>query len=287
MSGYANGRIPLGELVHLGGSHYLPPGTAARWRWLQRAAQEKYGVLLVITAGWNAYRPYEIQVQYKRDLGIMAAEPGKSSHGGTYRGQIVFAIDVNNWAVLGWDRFAALCRLAGFTVDFVSPREQWHIGDFNNGWVIPAGAESTPTVNHETTRQRRRETMIHAAWRDQNGTIAVQCRPGGRITVLQDPIEWAGISGGSGAGFFQTTNDALRALIQRYGEIKWPNFDTGLNADHVQVVAPLDGGPSRYLAYGEDIWPIASTDTLSKVMEQGVAVVLLPQKVIDARLRTS
>lgn len=285
MAGYANGRIPLGRLVHLGGEHYLPPGTAARWKWLQRVAHEKYGVWLNITVGWNAYRPFDVQVDYKRRYGNMAAEPGKSSHGGTFGGRIVFAADVNNWAALGWDRFVAVCRLAGFTVDFVSPREQWHIGDFNDGWAIPAGSETTPTIKPETTRQRRRQTMIHAAWRDENGTIAVQCRPGGRITVLQDPIEWAGISGGSGAGYFQTSNAALQTIIQRYGEIPWPAFDAGTNAEHVQIIAPLEGGDSRYLAYADEIWPITSTHALGEVMEQGLAVVLLPQKVIDSRLK--
>lgn len=149
--GYANGRIPLNALVHLGGDHYLPPGTAARWQWLQRLAHEKYGVWLYITAGWNAYRPYAVQEDYKRRYGNMAAQPGKSSHGGTYAGQVVFAIDVGNWGTLGWARFAAVCRLAGFTVNFVSPREEWHIGDFNDAWAIPSGAGTTPTVNPGTT----------------------------------------------------------------------------------------------------------------------------------------
>lgn len=287
MGGFANGRIPLSQLVHLGGEHYLPPGTAARWKWLQRVAYEKYGVWLNITVGWNAYRPFDVQVTYKRQYGNMAATPGLSSHGGTFGGRVVFAIDVNNWAALGWDRFVAVCRLAGFTVDFVSPREQWHIGDFNDGWVAPAGASTTPTIKPETTRKRRRETMIHAAWRADNGTIAVQCRPGGRLTLIGDPIEWAGISAGSGAGYQQVSNDHLQGLIRRFGEIAWPKYDGGTNAEHVQIVAPLDGGSSRYLAYAEEIWPISSTDTLAKVMEQGLAVVLLPQKVIDARLRTS
>ncbi|MGI0521775.1 hypothetical protein ABY45_14460 [Microbacterium maritypicum] len=157
MTNHANGRIPLGQLVHLGGDHYLPPGTAARWRWLQRLCWEKYGIWLVITAGWNGYRPFDIQVIYRRDLGIMAALPGFSTHGGIVNGRVVFAIDVANWALLGWARFAALCRLAGFTVDFVKPQELWHIGDFNDGWVIPAGAATIPPVNPQTTRRTIQE----------------------------------------------------------------------------------------------------------------------------------
>ncbi|MFX4658458.1 hypothetical protein ABTA71_19490, partial [Acinetobacter baumannii] len=91
---------------------------AARWRELQRLAWEKYGVWLVISPGWNAYRPYDVPVQYRQELGIWAAVPGTSSHGLTYQGRDCAAIDVYNWGALGWARFVALCRIVGFTVDF-------------------------------------------------------------------------------------------------------------------------------------------------------------------------
>lgn len=154
---YANGRVPLDGLVHLGGDHYLPAGTAARWRWMQRAAREKYGVELRITPGWNGYRPYDIQVQYRKELGIYAATPGTSSHGGTFQGVEMFAIDVDNWAELGWGRFAALCRLAGLITDFVSPRELWHVGDRNNVWAVPAGMEDDVSATEVWQYPVRRE----------------------------------------------------------------------------------------------------------------------------------
>lgn len=137
MGGYSNGRYPLSMMVKLGPEQYLPPGTAARWQWLVRTALEKYGILLVISPGWNGYRPYDEQVRAREELGIWAAVPGYSSHGLIYNGQQVAAIDVYNWGELGWARFKALCRLAGFTVDFVSPQELWHIGDFNDIWTVP------------------------------------------------------------------------------------------------------------------------------------------------------
>lgn len=153
MGGYTNGRFPLSMLVHLGGKVYLPAGTAARWRWLVAQALVKYGVELYITPGWNGYRPFDVQVQYRKDLGIWAATPGYSSHGLIYRGQLVAAIDVANWRdlapgneALAWTRFKALCRLAGFTVDFVSPQELWHIGDFNDVWTPPGFAAGNITA---------------------------------------------------------------------------------------------------------------------------------------------
>lgn len=140
MGGYTNGNFPLSMMVGLASEHYLPAGTAARWRWMVAQAKAKYGVTLTITPGWNAYRPYAVQVQYRAELGIMAAWPGTSSHGLIYNGQLCAAIDVHNWAQLGWARFKALCRLAGFTVDFVTPQELWHIGDFNDIWTVPVFA---------------------------------------------------------------------------------------------------------------------------------------------------
>lgn len=146
MARYANGQIPLDVLVWLGGEHYLAPGTAVRWQWLVRAALEKYGVRLYISEGANGYRWYAKQVEARNALGIWAAVPGYSSHGGSYNGSECMAIDVANWAELGWARFVALCRLAGFTTNFVTPEELWHIGDFNDIWSIPEHLLELPAI---------------------------------------------------------------------------------------------------------------------------------------------
>lgn len=154
MPRFDNGRIPESKLVALGKGrnddgpwkHLAPPGTAARWNFLVATARSKYGVTLRITPGWNLFRPLDVQVLYRKRLGIMAAVPGFSSHGGVFKGQDCMAIDVQNWGDLApgrpdtaWARFTALCRIAGFRVDFVKPRETWHVGDFDP-WRIPAVA---------------------------------------------------------------------------------------------------------------------------------------------------
>ncbi|MBT2484848.1 MULTISPECIES: hypothetical protein [unclassified Microbacterium] len=146
---YRNGEVPLHKLIHVQNNIWLPAGTLARWNWAVQQGVKKYGVRLRITGQnstgkytWNGYRPLSAQKLYRNAFGQLAAVPGWSSHGGWYHNQEVFAIDVDNWAEMGWARFAALMRLAGLRVDFVSPREQWHVGDFNNPWVIPAFASS-------------------------------------------------------------------------------------------------------------------------------------------------
>lgn len=150
---YPNGEVPRHKLIHVRNNIWLPAGTLARWNWAVEQGVKKYGVRLRITGQnstgtytWNGYRPLSAQKLYRTAFGNLAAMPGHSSHGGLYwyqgRHQEVFAIDVDNWAEMGWARFVALMRLAGLTTDFVSPREQWHVGDFNNPWVIPAFASS-------------------------------------------------------------------------------------------------------------------------------------------------
>lgn len=151
---YPNGEVPFNVLVHLGANFWLPPGTAARWAWFVREGIRRYGVTFRITpdrdglGGWNAYRPLSAQILYRKYYGNMAAMPKFSSHGGWYRNQEVFAIDVDNWSAVSWNQFASLANEAGFRVNFVSPEERWHIGDFNNPWAIPAfaAAPATPTT---------------------------------------------------------------------------------------------------------------------------------------------
>lgn len=195
MPRYENGRAPLNELVRLGDQHYLPIGTCARWQELQRLAWEKYRVRLVISPGWNGYRPFNIQVEYRDELGIWAALPGLSSHGLVYQGRECAAIDVFNWRdlapgneSLAWARFVTLCRLTGFTVDFVTPRELWHIGDFNDIWTAPAFA--SVVINPATTArpQSEEDDMAIVIKREATGqTFTVA--PGNYIKIHPGPTD--------------------------------------------------------------------------------------------------
>ncbi|OIU88673.1 hypothetical protein [Microbacterium sp. AR7-10] len=184
---YANGRYPLSAFIHRGDNIYLTPSLNARWDEAVRLALAKYGVRLYITGdvdglgGWNGYRPYPAQVRYKNHYGRFAAAPGWSSHGGRYGGREVFAIDVANWQQLGrddvqaWGRFVAIMRLVGLTTDFVSPRELWHVGDFNDPWVVPtftppatpAGGASEPAA--PTPKEIIMATEVIVTEKDNNG----------------------------------------------------------------------------------------------------------------------
>lgn len=161
---YANGQYPLSDFIHRGGNLYFTPSLNARWDQMVRLGVEKYGVRLFVTGdidglgGWNVYRPLLAQRRYKAFYGIRAAAEGKSSHGGRYGGQEVFAVDVANVDALApgnqslaYARLAALAKAVGLTVNFVTPTEWWHVGDFNPAWSAPVfGAVA---VNPNTTNR--------------------------------------------------------------------------------------------------------------------------------------
>lgn len=182
MQNYLNGRIPETLMVELDRGvdkygvwkHLAPPGTAARLKQLAKLSYEKYRVTLRPTPGWNVYRPYRIQELYRADLGIWAAPAGWSSHGGVYGGQPCMAADIGNWAQLApgnptiaWSRFVALCRIVGLRVDFVTPREQWHVGDFNP-WVLPTYTairiKPLPVTPEETDMPLRARSTKTGNW---------------------------------------------------------------------------------------------------------------------------
>lgn len=170
---YPNGAIPLEKLVHLGGEHYLPPGTAARWQWLVAQAREKYGVTLRITQGPNGYRWLDAQWKtFREEPAGNAAYPGTSSHGGIWDDRVCMAIDVANWQDLGgkaaWGRFAALCRLAGFTV-LLFDWEPWHITDFNDPWAVPDWAAGKTPLTPESEEDDDMAKNSGIFWKNSTG----------------------------------------------------------------------------------------------------------------------
>ena len=173
MPSYPNGRFPLSLFEHLEGNVYLPPATAERWRRFRQDVYDETGVWLRITpdrsglGGWNGYRPYAAQVEYKRKLGPLAAAPGKSSHGGVYNGVDCFAFDVDNWGMVPWSIYKRLANKHGLTVDFVKPREGWHVGDFDPWTMPPNSGGGTPTdTDNETSveEEEEDEEMMKGAW---------------------------------------------------------------------------------------------------------------------------
>ncbi|MFK4760290.1 hypothetical protein ACI3KS_05080 [Microbacterium sp. ZW T5_45] len=268
---YKNGEIPLDKLVHLGANHYLPPGTAARWLWFVAEGQKRFGVTFRITpdrdglGGWNAYRPRAAQAAYKKALGSRAAAVGYSTHGGVVGGAVVFAIDVDNWQAVPWANFRDLANEAGFRTDFVSPSERWHIGDFNDGWVIPAFTQATPVATAPDLSEEDDMQLIR--WNGQHvfgiGREAVCHVPNPATLALLEKVHGKAKDVG---------NDGLTAELNFAG-VHWDAVDAVLNG-----TGPLSGGKywSRLAAEG-----IAIRDTQA-AQSKTIADVLATAKGIES-----
>ena len=212
MPAYGNGEYPLNLFVHRGGNLYFTPSLSARWDEMVRLGVEKYGVRLWITGdidglgGWNVYRPLLPQRRYRAYYGNRAAEPGKSSHGGKFRGQEVFALDISNVNALAPGnqslanaRLTALAKTVGLTVNFVTPTEWWHVGDFNHAWSVPAFGRVT--VNPETTAlpEQKDEDMLplyimdSVDGNDIPGWALLNTRTGKLITMRAQAEDWASL----------------------------------------------------------------------------------------------
>lgn len=306
-------------LVRTSEGDYLNPDAAASYELMNDAFTAAFGKRLSITSGARThqqqinaflanYVPYNTgtgDARYwppeagqplsgrtywrKRDTypGQYAtvAAPGKSNHEDPPGRAADFGSGVqtrgtreHNWMLAnawrwGWE-------WTGGTFITIEP---WH---WEKTRPTVAGGSSKPLPEKTTTtpaqpvRRRRRNMTIAAAYRDANGTVAVQARLGGALTLLPDPVEFAGIAAATGVETYQvTTLDALRAT---FAEVPHPFYDDGRFP--LRILAAKEGGPSRYGALGERAWAIPNTTQMQALQNAGAEVVILPQADIDKML---
>jgi len=137
----------------------MTPGQYQKHLALMRICKERTGHVPDLTPGYSAYRPFNIQVIYKNDLGIGAAIAGTSSHGGKWAGPVTgwrvvptMAMDYHNWyLVFKNDRNAwyQAVRDAGLvpgqiTVSAFGADEPWHVIDLDPWRAVTAGDGSVP-----------------------------------------------------------------------------------------------------------------------------------------------
>lgn len=190
MPRYPNGYIPASELVLIEGNHPATRGTAARWAALKADVLRNEGVTLRITGGENAYRSYAGQVFARKNACARgrcndAAVPGTSSHGGSLNGRDSGAIDVDNWALLGKEKFYAYARRNGFEPGHFS-WEPWHIIDWNP-YTVPstAGGGTAPSPTPLPVEPERNDDMSFAMRVDGDASRGpVEIVPGFRPLLL-------------------------------------------------------------------------------------------------------
>lgn len=121
---YSNGKLPSGALCRPSFSPqhqvacYMLPDLEA----LNRAYKARFGVVLDITEGPNAYRNYATQVDYYNRFGYpRAARPGTSNHGWG------LAVDLYGLNGYGGTKYQWLNANAGrYGFDDNTPKEAWH-----------------------------------------------------------------------------------------------------------------------------------------------------------------
>lgn len=209
MSTYSNGNVPrdlliafasgyddLGYWEHQWPAHTLALGNAL----IERAAARRAAAGLApyplrLQTGWTAYRPYEWQKTYRAILGNGAADPGTSSHGGTFEGGQTMAGDWAWQAVYrdcgGREAFFEDCRAVGLLPGMIMasrgyPDEDWHVIDPDPWGPIPAFADSRPfmtPIDYALLRRQKENTMyikgasqpeIYAVYTDINGHVAMR-----------------------------------------------------------------------------------------------------------------
>jgi len=166
--------------------------------------------------------------------------------------------------------------------------ERWHLEYFRDrdnhrNDAAPAGGEATPIPAPVEPPKRKKRAMIHAAWRDDNGTIAVQARPGGRVTQIPDLNEWEAIAAAQGAEYTQVSVDKLAEIGARFGGfLKSPNFDDARTGQGSTILVPMDGQADRYATLGDRAYWIDQA-TMDDMLSKGAIQVRVPREEIVAR----
>lgn len=299
MPSYSNGYITDSMLItfNVGVSagegvwkHQLSPSTYAKHLALVLLARKNTGRTLQISPGWGAYRPMPAQVYARKVHGRGAADPGTSSHGGFWEGQQTLAIDYGNWSYVYNGNRAAFyrdVRAVGLEPGLISvgrgyPDEPWHVVDKQPwaGGSAAGGVELPNSAGAKPAPKVRRKSMITAAYRNDDGSFAIQRDPNGPLVWIGDTNEWEGIlAANPGLKGHQVSNAWLRAHMDKWGLI--PRFTPP--ASDLPTVVTVIGSKSQYMQTSSGMVPIDSV-TASALADRGAVSYAVSQTVAEALL---
>ena len=105
--------------------------------------------------------------------------------------------------------------------------------------------------------------MVHAAWRDDNGSIMVQYFPRGRCTEISDINYWNGIAAATGAECAAVTNAQYQGIKGLYGTVPYAAADM----EHTNGLLLLHdmGDGTTYLFAGGVMMPVAADNTIEQL----------------------
>lgn len=287
---YANGYVPTGRLIVFGSGQSpvdgyfewrLPRATLRRLRALIARAKARTGRTLTPSQGWSTDRPYHIQVLAKKIHGILAATPGRSSHGGVFEGAQTMAVDLGNWAWVyqnhgGYAAFEQDFRAEGFAKLPAGryPREDHHIIDYNpwddepefGGVALSGEEEDMPLTDAEIERIAERAAYLTVTYpvraQDRNGnntdeypfsalmaSAAAQARAAvADINYIHQvsPVSLYAIREAQGS--LTLSDEQARALSDRLAAAAVESLDMALRDDFDAVRARLSELPTETIA---------------------------------------
>lgn len=207
------------------------------------------------------------------------ATPGASNHGRKRSADMAYPYNSNTAAHRRAQVLAKQHNITCEGLTFGSNVEWWHWTFWGAlGTVgLAVSASVTARVATEAPKRKKRSTMIHAAYRDPNGTIAVQYRPRGRITLITEAAEWDGIRAATGAEANPVSAAQLKKLTDMYGTLPWPEADTAHLPD---LLIRGDRNGTIYLKAGPVLVGLSDNDTVTKFSGH-VQEVVWAQREID------
>lgn len=163
-------------------------------------------------------------------------------------------------------RFGYQASGSPFTVDFMN-----YVGGAAAGAESPAEPPA-PKV--------RRKSMITAAYRNDDTSIAIQRDPNGPLVWVEDPNEWQGIvAANPGLYAAQVSNAWLRAHMDKWGLI--PRFTPP--ASDLPTVVTVIGSKSQYMQTSSGLVPIDGV-TASALADRGAVSYAVSLTVAEALL---
>lgn len=143
-----------------------------------------------------------------------------------------------------------------YTVDFMN-----YVGGF------AGGSESKPIVETPAPKFRR-QSMITAAYRNDEGSFAIQRDPNGPLTWVADANEWNGIlAANPGLYAAQVSNSWLAAHMDKWGRV--PRFAPPASA--IPSVVTVIGDSSQYLESASGLVPIDAATAQALVARGAVS----------------
>lgn len=201
------------------------------------------------------------------------APPGTGNHEARRSNDLAWPY--NNRATAAHRRAQQLAPLYGITWEGANFDEDWH-------WTFwgPLGHIGTPSSGGTVARTRKKATMIHAAYRNDDGSFAIQQHADGPLRWITNAEEWGGVCAANpGLYGHQVSNAWLSGQFSRFGEVN----RYAPPATAVPSIITVTGDPSQYTQIGGMLVPL-DAETAGQFVARGAVAYAISPAVRDKLL---